>query len=415
VKAEAPVRRLLLQEHRPSAPVVLDPVQRDALLLHPANIDVRPEAGEAGSYVLTPCERIGSFALPGLVVIVRPKIGVPGVLHMLRLALGLPTLAEDEAGLGESTGLLEAVAVLFDAALRRAFHRGILQGYREEEDALLTLRGRLRVGDQIRSRQGRFPPLEVRFDEFGEDVLENRILLAALLRLRRMRLASLPLRRSLAHHLDRLERVRRVEFGARSIPEPPLHRLNRHYSPALSLARAILEASSPELAGGSLETPSFLVDMNRLFEAFLVRGLREELGLDSRSFPQGGKGRWIYLDTGRRLPLHPDLSWWQGGRCVWVGDAKYKRLEPGEGPRPGDTYQMLAYLVALDMQRGMLVYAAADPGTSRFVVRHLDRVIEVVRFGLGGDACSLQVNLRGLAGLIGAHAEPAHHLDRVVS
>lgn len=395
----AEARRLLLREHHESGPVALTLEQRDALLVHPAKIGCRPAHGADGLYYLRPCERVGVLGVPGLDVVVRPKLGIPRVLFLLRYALDLPELLNDQVGEGQAD-LLEAVALLFDAALRRAFRRGVLQGYRVEEDGLLTLRGRLRVGEQIRAHQGRFPPVEVRFDEFGEDVLENRILKAALQRLSRMRLRHPGLRRSLRRHLGRLEHVRRVEFGARGVPEPPSNRLNRHYAPALSLARTVLEGSGPDMTAGDLEVPGFLVDMNRLFETFLARGLREELGLDVLRFPQGGGRVPIHLDRGRRLLLKPDLSWWHEGRCVWVGDAKYKALGPGEAPRPGDAYQMLAYLVALDLPRGTLVYASSEPGHDHFTVRNLGRVIEVVRFGLGGDDVSLLAGLRALAGRV---------------
>ena len=393
------VRRLLLREHHESGPVALTPVQRDALLDHPARIGCRPAPGAEGLYHLRPCEMVGVLGLPGLDVVVRPKLGISRALFLLRYALDLPELHDDPAGAGEAD-LLEAVALLFDVALRRAFRRGVLQGYRVEEDGLLTLRGRLRIGEQIRVHQGRFPPVEVRFDEFGEDVLENRIIKAALLRLSRMRLRHAGLRRSLRHHLERLERVRRVEFGARGIPEPPSNRLNRHYAPALDLARTILEGSAPDLTAGGLQVSGFLVDMNRLFETFLARGLREELGLEARRFPQGGGRVPIHLDRGRRILLKPDLSWWYESRCVWVGDAKYKALGPGDVPRPGDAYQMLAYLVALDLQCGTLVYSSPESGHDEFTIRNLGRTIKVVRFGLGGSDATLLAGLRALAGQV---------------
>ena len=46
----------------------------------------------------------------------------------------------------------------FVAAVTRALPRGVLQGYRSEEDALPTVRGRIRFDEQIKRRYGRFPP-----------------------------------------------------------------------------------------------------------------------------------------------------------------------------------------------------------------------------------------------------------------
>ena len=61
------------------------------------------------------------------------------------------------------------------AAARRAFGRGLLRGYLTEEEALHTVRGRIRFDEQIRRRYGIPLPVELRFDEFTEDILANRL------------------------------------------------------------------------------------------------------------------------------------------------------------------------------------------------------------------------------------------------
>jgi len=62
----------------------------------------------------------------------------------------------------------------------------VLQGYRMDDDALTTLRGRWRIGDQIRQRFGTVPPIEVSYDDFTEDIEPNRLLRAAVHRLMRL-------------------------------------------------------------------------------------------------------------------------------------------------------------------------------------------------------------------------------------
>ena len=56
------------------------------------------------------------------------------------------------------------------------------------------------------------------------------------------------------------------------------------------------------------------------------------------------------------MRLAPDLTWWDGTRCTFVGDAKYKNLTGRRVPN-ADLYQMLAYATALDLPGGLLVYA----------------------------------------------------------
>ena len=74
---------------------------------------------------------------------------------------------------------------------------------------------------------------------------------------------------------------------------------------------------------------------------------------------------------------------WVDGRCRFVGDAKYKRIEP-YGYKNADLYQLLAYCVATDLQRGTLVYAAGEGEPFSYEVVNLGRTLEVVTLDLGG-------------------------------
>ena len=47
------------------------------------------------------------------------------------------------------------------------------------------------------------------------------------------------------------------------------------------------------------------------------------------------------------MRLAPDLSWWDGPTCTFVGDAKYKNIT-GERVPNADLYQLLAYATALE-------------------------------------------------------------------
>ena len=134
----------------------------------------------------------------------------------------------------QQDSLVEAIIPGFVAQVRRAFRRGVLQGYRTCEDALLTVRGRVRFDDQISDRFGICPPVEVRYDEFTEDIVENRLLKAALARLSRLRIRSDDARRALRAFDGVLSTVETVEFDPRRLPEIHYTRLNEHYRPALN-------------------------------------------------------------------------------------------------------------------------------------------------------------------------------------
>ena len=179
----------------------------------------------------------------------------------------------------------EAVLPAFEAHLRRAFSRGVLQSYRSYEDDLLTVRGRIDIQRQVARRFGRVPPIAVRFDEFTEDIEENRILRAALVALGRLPLRREKSRATLARFNALLENVSLVPYARKGTPVIGWTRLNQHYRPAIELARLILDSTAFDQGSGNVGAITFLVDMNRLFEDFVVTGLREDLRVRPDVFP----------------------------------------------------------------------------------------------------------------------------------
>lgn len=53
--------------------------------------------------------------------------------------------------------------------------------------------------------------------------------------------------------------------------------------------------------------------------------------------------------------------------------------------RPGaDLYQLLAYVTALDLDGGLLIYAKGEANTASYIVKHADKRLEVVALDLSG-------------------------------
>ena len=119
--------------------------------------------------------------------------------------------------------------------------------------------------------------------------------------------------------------VSRVDFQPNKVPEVAFDRLNEHYRLVVDLARLILRHTEYQSDRGSVRACGFLVNMNVLFEEFITRALREALGVSDRAFRKVRRRDDVSLDERDRVGLEPDLSWWDGSVCRFVGDAKYKR------------------------------------------------------------------------------------------
>jgi len=106
-------------------------------------------------------------------------------------------------------------------------------------------------------------------------------------------------------------------------------------------------------------------------------------------------------------PLKPDISYWRDGRCTFVGDVKYKRIE-FEGYKNADLYQLLAYCIATDLPGGLLIYAAGEGEPFRHEVVNLGRTLEVVTLDLTATPASLLDQVAAVAGGIETQATSAH-------
>lgn len=317
-------------------------------------------------------------------------------MFLVSYAIGRGRWFDDIARLARADLIVEALAIAYARHLRTALGRGVLRGYRRYEDSLHTVRGRVRFDDQLRVRLGVAPPIEVAFDEYTEDIEENRLLRAALDRLRRFRMRSRLPARLLRPHEVALTDVQLVAYESRALPDVQFTRLNEHYRDAIALAKIILEGTSYELEGGEVRATAFLIDMNKVFEDFVVIALREALRLTDAEFPQGARRRHVHLDRRGRIGLQPDLSWWDGATCDFVGDVKYKRTTV-EGIENPDLYQLLAYTIALDLPRGLLVYGAGVETPVTHEVLQAGKQLLVRTLDVAQDPETILENVRELA------------------
>ena len=387
---------LTLCEYKTTPAVPLTAEQLDGLRVLVPSIAISPSRGQAGCYDLTPGSTIGAVSLAGLAVEIRPKIEIDRILFLLSYVLDPKAWRTASFQFAARPSLLEAIVAAFLRQVRQAFRRGVLQGYRSEEESLPGVRGRIRFDDQLRRRFGLAPPVEVRYDEFTEDIEPNRLIRAAADRLERMRLRSEESQSSLRWIRSALERVSLQEYGPDQIPEIAWDRLNEHYRGAVELARLILRGTSFDLRHGGVRASALLVDMNEVFEVFVVTALREALRLGPQAFPRGTARKSLWLDRAQAVRLEPDLSWWEGGECLFVGDVKYKRIRVS-GVKHPDLYQLLAYTVAAGLDGGLLIYAAGEGEPVTHQVVDLGKRLEVVAVDLTGTPGEILRQIEELA------------------
>lgn len=333
-----------------------------------------------GLYRIEPVGKVGSVRTSTVQLDVRPKdrLGLSRLLFLLSFT-GEQGFRPDSVAAGEDRELWSALAESLAQLAERALGRGVLQGYLTVDESLRTVKGRIRISDQISRRPGMLVPLEVSYDEFTEDIAENRILRAALERMGKVPRVRPEVLSRLRQLKGKLDAVTRLPAGAPLPPWTP-SRMNVRYHAVLRLAELILRNASAEAGEGKQQTAAFVVDMEQVFEDFVGTALREAMA----AYP--GEMRLQYnallseaVRDSDRLSVRPDAVHMLGGRPVVVYDAKYKAASDLGASLSADHYQMLAYCTALRVPTAWLVYAGAGEVKLR---RILNTDIDVVEFPL---------------------------------
>lgn len=359
------------------------------------------EAAPDGLYTLRAGSIVGALEIEGLSLHIRPKLCIRRLFYLALYAAGEVKPQEGLFSFAQANPTLaDLMALHLGRAAADAFARGLWHDYRVREEALHTVRGRIMVAEQIRRRFDMPLPVEVRYDEYTEDVLANRLIKAAARLLRGMRLTASEAREGLRHIDATLENVTPVRYPPHDVPEVKFTRLNDHYKDAVAIARLILlhwfhEAARDE---NGVRVPGFLMDMNKVFEQFVTRKLREVMGVSEQTLRSDDGRPSCTLTTKGRFGLKPDFSWWENGVCTFVGDAKYKRIDDRAAPN-ADIYQALAYATAFDLPGALLVYAKGeeDRESATHCVRHACKRIEVFAVDLEGDIAAIDESIKELA------------------
>jgi len=384
-------RRIELIEHQ-GVEVHLDERELHALLGGSAGaIEVFPTM-DPQTYRVKANSKVGMLAVGDLDVLVHPKIPLENVFVLIEPARVPLDLRAEIVGFGAYDEVTPAFAAFFARLLEHTLTRGMRRDYVAVEERLVALRGRVDLPAQARMPTA--TPLACRFEDHTLDTPHHRMLKAAALRLIRVPGIGDRNRDTLRHLL--------MWFGEVADDVPPVEavlrrgftRLDAYYEPVIRLAALILGRASLHESFGEVSANGFLIDMNKVFEAFVETRLREALAgtLDVR-------GQFTtHLDHDESVRMVPDLVFERRGSPMFAGDAKYK-LAGGPFGVDADLYQLLAYVTALGVPAGVLVYADAGDARppARVRVRGADKDLWAHHLDLSGRPDAIRATVAHLA------------------
>ena len=355
-------------------------------------VTVSPIGGD--QWQVSAASYVGTLGVEGIELLIRPKINPENLFLLLEPGLPATAWRPENFDYGSSTALLSSVIGFFARTVETALGRGVLRSYQARAEPLVALRGRLDVAAQFK-QAGVLTPVACAYDDFTEDIVENRALRAAVRLALRVPNIAAEERQRLMRQLVTLESVADVPVSAETIDAIHHTRLNQHYAPALGLARLILANLTLHDAHGSRSAPSFMVDMNDLFQRFVTQRLRKALQgrLEIVAEPT------VHLGLDRKVSMYPDLTFRRpGGDTLYVGDIKYKLVDNARASTT-DYYQLLAYTTAMNLPEGVLIYCRrlGDPDFRSMTVKNAGKKLIVRAIDLAGSADDVNLELESLA------------------
>jgi len=313
---------------------------------------------------------------------VRPHIPIASVLDLACYAYELepPGESQIEDARLDDTGPADWLAFLLTLEVERLLGIGLRRGYREVEEEIPYVRGRIDFGS-LRWGESKPGLVPCRFEDFVLDTVENRILRGTLEILSSTPLSNICKRR-IRSALSAFGQVKFVQPIGRMFDSLRLSRLTHYYEPALLLCRLVLESAGIELDPGDVSTPGFFFDMADVFEKAIERALREEFGARNVHHQPEYKDRIRVVDGEPEIPItiRPDNVIGPRDSPWLIVDAKYKNpLRESWGREyfhNEDLYQAFTYAAALDAP-AVLVYPRVDDdvGVAMHLPGHTTKVL----------------------------------------
>lgn len=376
-------QRLELTEYQPLCLPERELSDEQGLLIHSRysnQISLEwPTALNDRRWRLVPQGWVGHLPVtPDLTISVGPKAPLHNVFGMLEYVYNFPgiKLHEKLVGCDSLDDFFERLAhILADNILDRA-RQGFYRFYLHEADRLPFARGRLDLPQALRTPWQAHLPWE--YEEHTPDIPDNQILAWTMHWVSRAPMARPEVKRQVRRAHAALQGVASlVPFAANDCTGRTYHRLNEDYQKLHALCRFFLEHCGPRHEFGARDMIPFMLDMARLYEAFVAVWLHQHL-------PPGLRLRTQYprplTDDGLKFRMDMVLFDRPSGSPLCVMDTKYKVASE---PSTDDVAQVVAYAHALGCPEATLVYPVA-------LAKPLDVVVGKTRvrsvtFGLEGD------------------------------
>ncbi|MEZ9462753.1 McrC family protein [Vibrio splendidus] len=302
----------------------------------------------------------------------NPTLARKSLLVMLRALNGFSHIQTSSALIHEEKmPLLEVFIGQFINSVLNLVKKGLKSDYVKTVDNLVYQKGKLVSAGQLRNNLVTKHKFYCEYQEYLVDRPANRLLHSALNIVAKLS-RSPKHKKQLQELFFIFEEVPLSRDYKSDLSRLRLDRGMSHYHTPIAWATLILNGFSPQTMKGSNQAISLLFPMERVFEDYVAKVLRQQVPDDFVVKSQVKRKSLVEHKQASWFKLQPDLLLEKGGCVVSVLDTKWKLVDQTKdngsdkyGLSQSDFYQMFAYGQhyfddSSDEREMFLIYPAHD-------------------------------------------------------
>ncbi len=324
---------------------------------------------------------VGSIRFPSgdYLININPKINDLNFFKMLTISKMVPAQFLDivlKSKPGDT--FLDLLSMLFIQDVNSIIATGIYRNYISVSEETTSIKGRLLIVKNIRSSKFIITKPWCEYDELSFDVIENQCILFCTNILLGM-VVNNELRKQLVTIRNMLlsQGVTLNEIKFYDVNNIMLQRLNKTYESVIELCKFIISRFwYQDFSQNKFPIPAFFIDMNILFQEFVVNLIKSELIKKGFSVSSQEKNpnileKILQYDIDEKSldvpPIKPDIIIQKNNKKLVI-DTKYKEDEPTSG----DFYQATAYSLVHDCDTLLLLPKKTRDLSDGFIIQQHD-------------------------------------------
>ena len=265
-------------------------------------------------------------------------------------------------------------------SLKNCFISGLNIGYKIYDDNLSCIRGKILFKEHLTHNYNRNDKIFCSYSELTTDILENRIIKYTLYYLSQGYFLDDTINSKLLNYYNRLDQINLIPISSadcfKLIEYTPL---NEHYRPILALCELLLRDSSlDEETIGEKTAISFLVDMNLLFEKFVINFMKETIKNNHILIEEQKLEYADLIDN--KLPLKLDILISYNKKPILILDTKY--IEYQNDPETKHIAQLALYSNSTGVKNCCLIYAGKTKEKTHSYFLHQGIKLDIISFDL---------------------------------